>query len=283
MAREAHHTHRTLTILLGVRNNLSQAQITAMLPVNRSNATRRFHVLETHNYIKRRAKGKPQFWELTAEGKAVLDALLEVYGAAPSEADAVAFRWHAVQVLFRYLAKPPAFERQLSKGGFILSRRATYSGYEAKLDGCTVFCSPLSIWVMLRQPAATPIKAVTAGLRRAFAIRDMLEQKFPGLKLDGDARLTRQHFAMEGGLSLTLPDDFKYRSERLMVDASTGKVEVEAIHSKLAHEDMVQLTELLEFVVREPKALGALKYLVAQGYGDAPAQDAKQRSLEGYA
>lgn len=262
--REPHYDYRTLTVLRGVKAGKSQAAICASLPINHSNAVRRFHVLARRGFISRKAKGKPQFWELTAEGKAVLSVLHRVYDTAPLEGE-VSLSWHCIQILFPYKKKPPAFERRLLKGGFVAVQRATYGGFEAKMSGCIVLASPVSVWVMFKEPGATVKRAVRAGLKRALGVKTMLENKFPGLKLNADGLLTRQHLAVRGGFSLQVPEGYKYRSDRLMIDASQKDekgnpvIEFEGIHSKLAHEDMARVMAFWEALIRGEVSLDALK------------------------
>lgn len=286
MTSQPHYDNRTMTILLGVKSNRSQAELARVLVeegVNHSNVVRRFHVLERAGLIERRRKGKPQFWHLTKAGEAALTILHTVYDTAPSETLKVRFRWHAVIIKFPYLSKPPAFERQLQDAGFVYCKRSNWSGYEGVVSDALVVASPVSVLVYLKEPErGKPLDAVESGCRRAVEIKAFLEKKYPGLRLNADGLLARQHMAVEGGVSEFFDKSFKYRSTRMMIDASTGKPETEFIHSAYGYEDALQLANTIEFLATDPRALGALKYLVSQGFGQANGKDEKQKDLTGY-
>lgn len=278
-----------MLILLGLKNNRSQAEVCKTLVeggLNHSNAVRRFHVLERATLIERLKKGKPQFWHLTKAGEAALQILHTVYESAPSEVLKVKFRWHAVIIRFPYLSKPPSFERGLQENGFIYCKRHNWSGYEGVVSDALVVASPVSVLVYLKEPErGLPLEAVESGCRRAIEIKAFLEKKYVGLRLNADGLLARQHMAVEGGVSAFFDKAFKYRSTRMMIDASTGKPETEFIHNSYAFEDALQLAHSIEFLAVNPQALEALKYLVAQGFGQGNTLgvvDGKQKDLIGY-
>jgi len=104
----------------------------------------------------------------------------------------------------------------------------------------------------------------------------------PALRLSGDAELCRQHLAAEGGLSLILPKGFRYQSDVFVVDASTGKTEIESVSNSLAHEDMPQVMQALEFFARNPAALDVLRVLAGRAGDGVVGRDSGQRSLRGY-
>ena len=284
MPTQPHYDNRTILVLLGVKNNRSQADVCKTLVeggLNHSNAVRRFLVLERAGLIERLSKGKPQYWHLTKPGEAALQILHTAYGSAPSETLKVRFRWHAVIIKFPFNAKPRKFERQLQDNGFVYCKRHNWSGYEGVVSDALVVASPVSILVYLKVPEkGKPLEAVELGCRRALEIKVFLEKKYPGLKLNADGLLARQHMAVEGGVSRFFDEKFKYRSTRMMIDASTGVPETEFIHNSYAYEDALQLAQSIEFLATNPAALNAIKYLVAQGYGQSEDQEGAVREVE---
>jgi len=273
---------RAFLLLDCVKKGLPQPRFSDVTGMHRANVLRRLRVFERQNLVWRREKGKPQFWELTKDGLALHQTLQAVFSTA-TPVKGPKFRWHALQFTFRYLRVPPEWRSSLSKKGWVASNRHNYGGWQRKREGITFFASPKSVWVMFRQPARSVRGAVALGLRRAFEARDWLENSFSGLRLAGDASLCRQHLAAEGGLSLILPKGFRYQSDVFVVDASTGRLEIESVSNSLAHEDMRQVMATLEFFARNSAALDALRVLAGRAGGDAVGREPEQRGLEAYA
>lgn len=273
---------RAFLLLDCVKNGLAQPRFSDVTGMHRANVLRRLRTFERQNLVWRREKGKPQFWELTKDGLALHQTLQTVFSTA-TPLKSPKFRWHALLFTFKYVRGGSVWRSSLQEKGWVASSRHNYGGWQRKREGITFFASPKSVWVMFRQPARTVRGAVALGLRRAFEARDWLENSFPGLRLAGDARLCRQHLAAEGGPSLILPKGFRYQSDVFVVDASTGKLEIESVSNSLAHEDMGGVMKALEFFARNPAALDTLRVLAGQAGSGAVGRDSGQRGLEGYA
>lgn len=272
---------RAFLLLDCVKEGLPQPRFSEVTGMHRANVLRRLRTFERQNLVWRREKGKPQFWELTKDGLALHQTLQVVFCTA-TPVKGPKFRWHALHFTFKYVRKPLELEARLSEKGWVASNRHNYGGWQRKREGITFFASPRSVWVMFKQPAKTVKGAVVLGLKRAFEARDWLENSFSGLRLSGDAELCRQHLAAEGGLSLVLPKGFRYQSDVFVVDASTGKTEIESVSNSLAHEDMQAVMKALEFFARNPAALKVLQALAGHVDNNAVGREAGQKSLRGY-
>lgn len=190
--------------------------------------------------------------ELTAAGKRALkemQQMLRVLGDATFNRDfPLTFRWHNLQFRIPILKTDPEVNKQLEAAGFTYGKkRAFVRGWEIIIDGTAVFYSTRSFQIFPKPIAAGNLNiAVQKGCWLIAGIIEKLKGWFPYLELGVKAELCRQHMAMIGGITVKIPDGFKYKSDTLIVDSSTGVAEIESISSKYAEEHMREICAFLD-------------------------------------
>lgn len=254
--REAHDWTARYTVLLMLNEGARIPAIAARLGINVSNVTRRIYVFERKGYLKRGVRTSFQEWHLTQLGKSALNEMQQVRkvfgGARLNEPKNLSFRYHHLIFKISILRQPPEIIPQLIKHHFKGNRRGFMRGFEVKIRGTPVFYAGKSFLIYPAPiPAGSPHQAIEAGLRELDLILEVLARWFPQVELHNRRELCRQHLAMIGGLSELIPDGFNYSSDRIVVDASTGVIEVETVNKKYAFEDMLKIISFLDSLVKD--------------------------------
>lgn len=193
---------------------------------------------------------------LTETGKLLLRELQQVLKGsnnATLKSFPVEFRRHHVLLRIPILYRQPEIESIFQKKGAIWKQRGPQNirGWEVRINSHPVMLTGKSI-LIFPQPVRAP--NIHACVLESFKIMETIRRKImrwaPYLQLAEKTEVCRQHLAMVGGFTELIPAGFKYQSDRLVIDYSTGKAELEGINKTFAVEDMQVLMQHFEAIVR---------------------------------
>lgn len=248
--KQTQHSYATFRVLGLIAQGYNAKRIGDILGINRSNASRRLYVLERQNLVCRGIKTSFQEWRLTEAGFNMLQHVRNIVGdATPNIKDfPITFRWHHLIFKIPILAKPPEINHQLEKKKFQYgAKRGFMRGWTTKIRQETVFYSGSSFLIFLQPVRANSIlEAIRTGISKVEVIAGVLRAYFPQVDMQFRADLCRQHLATIGGITLTIPEGFKYQSDTLVVDASTGVAEIETVDKVYAVEHMRKIISFLD-------------------------------------
>jgi DNA-binding MarR family transcriptional regulator len=248
--KQTQHSYATFRVLDLIEKGYNATAISKVLGINKSNASRRLYVLEKDNLVCRGIKSNFLEWRLTESGKSMLQHMRNIVGdATPNIKDfPITFRWHHLIFKIPILKKSPEMNRLLELKKFQYgAKRGFMRGWTAKLHGETVFYSGSS-FLIFPQPtrANSLLEAVKLALSKIEVIAGQLRAMFPQVEMQFRADLCRQHLAMIGSITNTIPEGFKYQSDTLIVDASTGVPEIETIDKVYSIEHMRRIIAFLD-------------------------------------
>lgn len=248
----------TYVALRMVADGRSAADFARVWQVNKSNATRRLAVLARRGLLEKGARSAFQVWRLTAPGKIVLEECRRVFGDRNFEdllglKEQIRFREHDLLFRFAVVNYPVDFWRRLeARAGTYSSSLGAVKGRRLDHDGTGVFFTSKSVLILPKPVWAGNVEvAFFQALELAFSFKHRLESWFPGLRLEGTMDLCRHQIAMLGGFSKWVPEGYSYKSDRLVVDASTGEREIETVDPHLAKPDMHKIMHFMEALVRD--------------------------------
>jgi predicted transcriptional regulator len=228
----------------------TSTKIATILGINKSNVSRRLYVLQNQNLVLKGVKTSYQEWRLTQAGKSMLQHVRNIVGdATPNIKDfPINFRWHHLIFKIPILKKSPEMNHLLENKKFQYgAKRGFMRGWSAKIRNETVFYSGSS-FLIFPQPirANSILEAVNQGISKIEIIAGVLRAYFPQVEMQFRADLCRQHLAAIGGITLTIPEGFKYQSDTLVVDCSTGVAEIETIDKVYSVEHMRKIISFLD-------------------------------------
>lgn len=260
--KKAHGLTARYAALWVVENSQGAADLARLLKVNRSNAFRRLQVLSREGLIEPGVLSGLRFWRLTASGAAVLQHVrMGFMNRTPSEvlgepaAWLKTFRWH--HLLFKF----PRLDERLKEddgapllaAGFSAGRQGFVSGFVRRLDGWRVVVTTQSVLLYCPKGGivgGSPYDAVLKGLEQSCSIVARVQALLPWLDVAARYELCRQELALMGVAKEWVPEGFRYASDRLVIDFSTGTAEVEAVDRAYAVDDMIRLARFWDQVAR---------------------------------
>lgn len=252
--REAQLAYATYTVLRLISKGKSQKQIQEKLRINKSNSSRRCSVLLKQQLIVDDVRTTTKLYRLTKAGFYMMQQMRNVFGGATlTEHDfPLTFRWHHIIFKIPIIAKPPELQHLLQTNKFFYGRKAGFLyGWIKRIRGADVVVTGKSILIFPKPISAGSVNsAVIMGCDLIDAIMEDLTAYLPNLELASKTQICRQHCAMEGGITNFFPTQYHYESDRLIIDNSTGKPEIEGIHKTLAITDMQVISQFLETLIR---------------------------------
>lgn len=235
----------TFTVLTMVKEGKTQAQIAKEFEVRPAAVSKRFKRLERKGLIEKIGRDAFNLWRVTLAGKEVLKSGEVSFGMETR----IGFRWHNLLFKVPLLGGRP-LEEDLLREGWVNSARGAVRGWGTSWDTVAgsqkVFLTGNSLLLFMRVEAGSIGGALELALRVQESLCERFRELFPGVKLLSRWELCRQHFAWKGGFTDWIPKGFVYAGERLVIDFSTGKAEVETIDKTFAVADMARLSACLE-------------------------------------
>jgi len=232
--------------------------------VNPSNAQRRFARLERDGIIKRIPHTKPVAYDLLAPGKLMLAELRRVFGDRNLEdlrgsVEVTPWRVHHVELRLPIKSLPKDFAERLRHRGGVATQHGINKGTEFSFEGATVLFLPSAILVFIHEwRSRNPAQAVQGVLELGFRVKNWAESRF-GIVCDLSEDLCRQHIASEGSTNHWMADGSYYETNRVLIDCSPGRPEVEFISKKYGLIDSENYGRLIDAAVRKPENISAFE------------------------
>jgi hypothetical protein len=260
-------TMRQYQLLAALEHQASQYEIRVALKQPKYQISRDFASMEKKGLIRYVGGSHPKFFELTAEGKGLLEIIRPSLKNATIEGFSVLFRYHALFFQSEIRSTPADWQARLERGGYVVSSRRHYRGWQVKTEDVTVFVTSKTVWWLVKPVYAAEIsEALNTALGVALDAKNRFENSF-AFRLGYPERilsLSRQELAMIGGLTRYVPDGFNMESAdgRLRIDHSEGPAEIETFHKQFALDDMTRIFEFQAEVARgnvSPEELKAVR------------------------
>jgi transposase len=249
--------YATCRVLQGVDDGLTITQIAEKYKISKGTISKKVKQLTREKLLTSPYRSSFKALELTPPAKRYLKEMqqvLRVLGdATPNETlYPLKFRLHNLQFRIPIIKNNPDINKQLEDSGFKYGmKRAFTRGWEAIVDGEAVFYTPSSIQIFPKPIWAGSLdSAVQKGVWKVAGIYEKLRVMFPYLQMAVKTELCRQHLALIGGITIKIPEGFKYKSDTLLVDFSTGIAEIESINSVYAQETMRRIVSFLDDIGR---------------------------------
>jgi DNA-binding MarR family transcriptional regulator len=249
-------SNATYRVLKGVREGRTITYIANETKVSKGTISKKAKELIEDGLIITDVRTSIKIMKLTKAGERTFNELQQMLRVLTSETSnnfPIRFRLHNLLFRIPILRNNPDINRQLEKGNFIYGKKRAFArGWETKIDNETVFYTATSFQIFLKPIWAGSIdEAVKKAVWKVSGIYEKLQEMFPYLSMSVRQELCRQHLAMIGGITIKIPDGFKYRSDTLVVDFSTGVAEIESENTVWAIEVMRRITAFLDDVGRE--------------------------------
>lgn len=255
--RKVQHSHATYYLLRRINEGRTAIQIAREFKVDRASISKRIARFKSKGWVVEGIRTSFKELKLTSSGKDLLNELQHVLkglGSATLTKDfTVTFRWHHLIFKIPIIKQQPGmFESMQKKGAFYTQRGPkNIRGWEVNIDSTPVFLTGSSFLIYPRPITAGSInEAVATGLTQLDAIYSKLLRWFPYADLSYKKELCRQHLAMVGGITTLIPDKFNYKSDRLLIDCSTGVPEIETPHKVYSVEDMTKIVAFLDSLIK---------------------------------
>lgn len=253
--RKAQLAYATYRVLQAISKRKTQKQIAnEILKINKSNASRRIHVLAKAQLIEKDFRTSYNQWRITRSGKAMMQHLRNIFGTATltDENFPITFRWHHIMFKLTILKTPVDMQHLLQQNKYYYGKKEGFLyGWIKRVQGADILVTGKSILIYPKPIEAGSVNdAVIAGCNLVDYITTMLHDQFPLLEFQDRTQICRQHCAMVGGITNFFPREFHYESDRLVIDCSTGVPELECIHKTYSITDMQNLAQFFEGVIR---------------------------------
>ena len=123
-------------------------------------------------------------------------------------------------------------------------------GFELELQGARVFFVGSSFLVFPKQIyAATLTEAIEEAGKEVERLGRKLQGLFPLLRLHYRKEICREQMALCGGITKWVPKPFNFLDDRLLIDFSTGRAEVESF-GQFSYEGMMNVAVFLDSVAK---------------------------------
>lgn len=247
----------TLLVLSAVKDGVPMVRVAGKLGVHKSNVRHRFTELEKAGLIEKVGRSSIMIWRLTKAGEYVLQQVLKGVGERNFANLLVGDKWRVEYRLHHLIYRFPRWDveergSELVAKGFVARRRGCVTGWEFADGLGSVFVTGKSVCVYLKPVLAGSVfGAVEEGLGKSIGLVRKVCLLLPWLKVDARPQVCREHLALMGVMQAWTPPNFNYKSDRLVIDFSTGTAEIETVNKEFAVDDMLKIAGFFEAVVRE--------------------------------
>jgi len=245
-------------LLFAVEQGRTQADYCRELKVLKGTASKRFKTAEGAGLIRCTSRDAVRNYELTEAGKLLVSSFKTPLNM---ETFKYLIRYEHLfftsDLQFRDSSvggkRGDDFFVKLAKGGFVVSPRRHFKGWQVEKEDATIFVSGTKVWFLVKPIwAASIVEALEKALSLVEKLRCDFVTRF-GVRLgrpDEVVKLTRQEMALLGGMTKQWSKHYFRQNERIKIDSSTGVPEIETRHKTLAVEDMDRVFKFQDAVAR---------------------------------
>lgn len=254
-------SNATYLVLDGVKHGKIAKEIAEESKKNKSTISRKFAYLTREKCIALKFRDRFKSYSLTKKGELLHKELQQVLRVlddatlkyATDTRFPIKFRWHNLLFRIPIIKTDPEINKSLEQAGFTYGKKRAFArGWEMEIDGVPVFYTTKSFQLFPKPIWAGNLElAIKKGCVLVNSIHEKLKAMFPYIQTSMKQELCRQHIAMIGGVTIKIPEGFRYRSQTFEVDASTGVAEMESISSVYATEHMRKICAFLDDIGNE--------------------------------